>query len=139
MREPCPWCDDDPWVVDCVCHNPHRCHANGCETPELHPELPFCKHHFNMLPEAHRNKIWKLRPYGKCGVCDSKAAMKEWHELVNLAIALICRMEYGGHGCPDELKDDEGFCWGCGCHDVPHVYEVSERIIQKFGLRAVRV
>jgi len=92
-----------------------------------------------MLPTAHRNKLWKMRPYGKCGVCESRAAVQEWHELANLAIALICRMEYGGHGCPDELRDNEGFCWGCGCHDVPRVYEVSEKIIQRFGLRTVRV
>lgn len=140
MSDPCVWCGDDPGAIDCLCHNGgHRCHANGCETPDLHPELPFCKRHFNFLPEAHRNKVWKLRPHGRCGVCEPMSAMKEWHELVNLAIALICRMEYGDHGCPDELRDDDGFCWGCGCHDVPHVYEVSERIINKFGLRAVRV
>lgn len=108
-----------------------------------------------MLPEAHRNKLWKMRPSGFCGTCGPcefcNGTMEdcvdcdpwvnvgeEWQQLTNLAIALICRMEYGGHGCPEELRDDDGFCWGCGCHDVPHVYEVSEQIIKKFGLRAVR-
>jgi hypothetical protein len=113
----------------------HQCHANGCEDRDLHPEVPFCERHFKMLPKEHQQKIWKMRPYGTCGVCDPKAAMKEWHELVNLAIALICRLEYGEHECPESYLDDQGFCWCCGCHDVPHVYEVAERIVEKFGLQ----
>ena len=60
--------------------------------------------------------------------------MPEWLELANLAIALICRIEYGRHGCPDSLRDETNFCWGCGCHDVPNVYKTSEKLIRKFNL-----
>lgn len=134
-KTPCKWCNDDPWALDCICRTPHRCHANGCETHELHAELPFCQYHFKMLPVEHQNKLWRLRPYGKCGVCDSRSATKEWQDLANLAIALICRLEYGAHGCPEDYCDEDGFCWGCGCFDVPRVYKVSEKIIQRFGLR----
>jgi hypothetical protein len=125
-------------VIQCVCKKPHRCHANGCEDPELHDELPFCQDHFKMLPVAHRNKLWKLRPYGQCGICDPRAAIDEWHELANLAIVLLCRMEYGRHGCPPELRDETGFCWGCGCHGVPRSYEVAEKVVRRFNLPAVR-
>jgi len=122
---------EDDWDV-----SPHQCHANGCETRDLHPEVPFCKKHFKILPKPHQQKIWKLRPYGTCGVCYPESATDEWHDLVNLAIALICRVEYGRHGCPDSFRDEDGFCWACGCHDVPRVYQVSEKIIKKFNLRA---
>lgn len=87
-----------------------------------------------MLPVPHRNKLWRLRPASGCGVCNSRSAMPEWLELANLAIVLICRIEYGRHGCPDSLLDETGFCWGCGCHDVPKVYKTSEKLIRKFKL-----
>ena len=128
---------------------PH-CHANGCEEFDLHPELPFCKLHFNILPEAHRKKLWALKwPVGHCPLCWDSLALdddiennrwkdvQEWLDLANLGIAIICRAEFGRHGCPNSLVDDAGFCWGCGCHDVPHVYEVSEKIIQKFGIQVL--
>lgn len=138
-RVPCKWCLDDPVAsLSCVCNTPHKCHANGCENPEIHAELPFCEYHFKLLPVEHRNRLWRLRPYGKCGVCDSRSATKEWLELANLGIAIICRLEYGSHGCPSDFLDETGFCWGCGCSDVPHVYEVSERIVRKFGLYVER-
>jgi hypothetical protein len=112
----------------------HYCHANGCEDPDTHPELPFCKRHWNMLPVAHRNKLWRLKPAQGCGVCNPRSAMKEWAGLVNLAIALLCRIEYGRHDCPESFLDETGFCWGCGCYDVPKVYKVSEAVIKKFNL-----
>ena len=112
----------------------HHCHANGCEESDIHPDLPFCKHHFDMLPVPHRNNLWRLRPASGCGMCNPKSAMKEWLELANLAIAILCRIEYGRHGCPESYLDNTRFCWACGCSDVPRVYEVAEKVIKKFNI-----
>jgi len=113
---------------------PHCCHANGCEDPDIHPDIPFCKYHFEMLPVGHRNKLWQLRPAQGCGVCNPRSAMPEWLSLANLGIVLLCRIEYGRHGCPKHLLDHKGFCWGCGCNDVPRAYEVAEAVIRKYNL-----
>lgn len=120
----------------------HFCHANGCEDSDAHPDLPFCEYHFKMLPVAHQNKLWRLRADG-CHLClpweeDEQIELtedeEEWFELANLGIALLCRIEYGRHGCPKHLLDDQGFCWGCGCHGAPKVYEVAEAVIRKYNL-----
>lgn len=113
----------------------HRCHANGCETPDLHPEAPFCKRHWAMLPKPHQQKLWRARARGACGVCEHDEAHPSFTELVNLGIALLCVLEYGEHDCPGSLIDKQGFCWGCGCHDAAKVYQQVTTIMEKFGLK----
>lgn len=115
---------------------PHACHANGCESPDLHAEVPFCKKHWAMLPEPHQSKLWKGRVRGECGVCDGHdAAHPEWSKLANLGIALICVLEYGEHDCPAGLLDEDGFCWGCGVDDAARAYRQVDAIVKKYGLR----
>lgn len=113
----------------------HQCHANGCETRDIHPEAPFCKKHWAMLPVPHREKLWAVRVRGDCGVCEHDEAHPKFTELTNLGIALLCVLEYGEHDCPDDLRDRDGFCWGCGCHDVPKVYEQVASIVSRFELK----
>ena len=126
----------------------HSCHANGCEAQDIHPESPFCKKHWNMLPKPHQKKLWDGRWSAKqCPICwDNRILQRaidenlwtgalEWLKFANLGIALICFLEYGEHDCPVNLLDEDGFCWGCGCYDVPKVYEDVKKIVKKYGLK----
>ena len=133
----CPWCDDDGSACACNDGKPvHRCHANGCDALDIHSEIPFCKKHWAMLPKPHQDKLWKGRTRGECAVCeDFEEATEEWRMFANLGIALLCLVEYGDHDCPEELRDSDGFCWGCGCHDVPRVYEQAKKIAEKYKLK----
>lgn len=124
---------------------PHRCHANGC-LAEAHPELPLCKKHFQLLPEPHRKKLWDLRwPAKRCPVCEHQLSnqakdqwkdYRQWFDLANLAIVIVCRLEYGEHDCPPDLLDDQGFCWGCGTHGVPKSWTQADEMIKRFSLKA---
>lgn len=114
----------------------HACHANGCEDPDLHREIPFCKKHWAMLPKPHQDKLWKGRVRGECGVCeDFEEARPEWRKFANLGIALICYLEYGEHDCPEELLDRDGFCWGCGVADAKASYKQCKKIAEKYNLK----
>ena len=88
-----------------------------------------------MLPQPHQKKLWRLRVMGGCGVCEHEEAHPSFLELTNLGIALLCFLEYGEHDCPEELLDQGGFCWGCGCHDVPKVYQQAGKIAAKYELK----
>lgn len=114
----------------------HACHANGCESPDLHAEVPFCKKHWDMLPEPHQKKLWKGRVRGGCGLCEHHdEAHPEWLRFVHLGIALLCLLEYGEHDCPESLLDEQGFCWGCGVQGVPKVYRQAKKIAEKYKLK----
>jgi len=146
----CPWCDDDGSACACNDGLPvHRCHANGCDAQDIHPEVPFCKKHWAMLPEPHQKKLWNGRWSAKqCPICWDAEALRrtmeeglwpgaeEWLMFANMGIALLCYLEYGDHDCPETLRDEQGFCWGCGCHNVPKVYEQAKKIVEKYGLKA---
>lgn len=120
----------------------HPCHANGCTADDCHPELPFCKRHFNLLPEVHRKKLWRgRRKDGVCGFCDPREADEfplraadDWHELVNLAIAILLVLEYDDCGSHPRLFDRDGFCWGCGVADAEATYQQARAVIKKFNL-----
>jgi len=116
----------------------HACHANGCESPDLHREAPFCKKHWSLLPKPHQDKLWKLRSRGECGVCEDSEAHPEFVKFANLAIALLCFMEYGEHDCPKELRDEAGFCWGCGVDNADVVYRQGKKIAEKYKLKVRR-
>lgn len=88
-----------------------------------------------MLPKPHQEKLWRARVQGACGICEHEEASSSFTELVNLGIALICVLEYGEHDCPDTLRDEQGFCWGCGCDGAAKVYKQVEAIIRKFKLK----
>lgn len=121
----------------------HDCHANGCED-NSHPESPFCKRHFNMLPEPHRKALWsERRKDGMCSACypkrDAEPGQEQserWLELFNLGVALLLVIEYDDCGAPDEMRDEEGFCWGCGVWDEIKTYETARKVVKKFGLKA---
>lgn len=128
----------------------HACHANGCESPDLHREVPFCKKHWSMLPKPHQDKLWQMRPKGGCGVCEGheepanvlaggpQEPASEWAKFANLGIALVCLLEYGEHDCPKELTDAQGFCWGCGVQGPGVAYGQSEKIVVKYELKVRR-
>lgn len=113
----------------------HPCHANGCEFGEAHPEIPFCKHHFNTLPEAHRKKLWGLRPKGACGACDPTDVSKEWFGLYHLALSILLKVDFGGCGAPALYQDEDGFCWACGIDDALKNEKIAMKIITRFGIR----
>ena len=114
----------------------HACHANGCESPDVHPEIPFCKKHWEMLPEPHQKKLWRGRTKGECAVCeDFEEATAEWRMFAHLGIALLCYLEYGDHDCPEELTDADGFCWGCGVQDAAKLYRQAASLAKKYGLK----
>lgn len=117
----------------------HRCHANGC-TKTGHAELPFCKDHFQKIPERVRKRIWKIRwPAMMCGICNCGRSLTmaveknlwpghyEWFQLVNKGIAYIMFSEFGDHDCPSNLVDEDGFCWGCGIHDAAKTFDEVAR------------
>jgi len=92
----------------------HSCHANGCSEVDIHPEVPFCKKHWSMLPEPHQKKLWQGRTKDDCLACspgeepENMLAMTgppepvpEWLAFTHLGIALLCYMEYGEHDCPE--------------------------------------
>ena len=120
----------------------HECHATGC-SDEAHPEIPFCKRHFGMLPEAHRKKLWSGRPKDKvCGACDpghSQAAplirRDGWDDLYILGVAILLVIEYDDCGAPPELHDEQGFCWMCGMPDAARTYKRAERVVERFKLK----
>ena len=117
----------------------HPCHANGCEWGEAHAELPFCKAHFNTLPEPHRKKLWDTRPKGVCGACldaeSDVAPSDEWRGLFHLALAILLMSDFGGCGAPPTYQDEEGFCWACGVDDALKNEAVAKKVIVKFGIR----
>lgn len=121
----------------------HFCHANGCsQSDEIHPEIPFCKHHFGSLPEPHRQALWKeRRKDGLCGACNPKhdeeqqyARSDRWDDMFNLGVAVLLVMAYDECGAPPEMHDAQGFCWGCGVHDAQKTYSTAGKVIEKFGL-----
>lgn len=117
----------------------HRCHANGCSQDDAHPELPFCKKHFRLLPEAMQKRLWSgRRRDGLCGACDPKLAdevrlraHKDWNDLFNLAVAMILTIEYGSCGAPESFHDETGFCWGCGVNNAPATYDKAAKLLEK--------
>jgi len=120
----------------------HSCHANGCEG-DAHPELPFCKRHFNVLPEAHRKRLWAERPKGKCGACEPGADEegrlrgKDWDMLLNLAIAIVACVEAPAYEPRPEWADAQGFCWMGGLHEADKTVRLARKVVEKFGLTAV--
>ena len=117
----------------------HPCHANGCEWGDAHPELPFCKAHFNTLPEPHRKKLWETRPKGRCGACaagpDADGVSEEWRGLYHLGVSILLMSDFGGCGAPPPYQDEEGFCWACGVDDALKNEAVAKKVIVKFGIR----
>jgi hypothetical protein len=119
----------------------HWCHANGCSL-QAHPELPFCKTHFGMLPEPHQKKLWKGRRLDKqCGACnpkDSEARLRradDWNRFYHLGLSILLELEYGGCGAPpDEYQDETKFCWACGIQDALKNEGDARKIVAKFGL-----
>jgi hypothetical protein len=109
----------------------HRCHANGCQADDCHPEVPFCQKHFKMLHPAHQKRLWGDRPKtGRCGACSIGGAQEApWRELVNLGIAILLVKQYGDCGAPPELHDETGFCWGCGVADAGPTYERAKKAV----------
>lgn len=125
-------------------HRPeHTCHANGCNG-SAHPELPFCKRCFNLLPEPHRKKLWKGRRLdGQCGACDMRLndevrlrRSKDWNELLHLALAILLQLDFDGCGAPPPYQDEQGFCWACGIDGALKNEERAKKIIKRFGLKA---
>lgn len=123
----------------------HICHARGCEE-DAHPEMPFCKRHANLLPEPHKLKLWNGRPRGKCGCCEfmeNDGRDASWNMLLDLGIAMLLLIEFGndalpprcGCGAPPGLRDDEGFCWGCGVYSAEKTYEVARKAIRKYKVQ----
>lgn len=121
----------------------HDCHADGCDS-NSHQEIPFCKRHFNMLPEAHRKALWnERRQDGLCTACyprlDAEPGLEQserWQELFNLGVAILLVIEYEECGAPSSMYDSEGFCWGCGVADAEKTYVTANKIVKKFGLKA---
>lgn len=118
----------------------HRCHANGCQADDCHPEAPFCGRHFKMLHQAHQKRLWGgRRQDGICGACDPGAAPEarlraapDWYELFNLAVAILLVLEYEDCGAPPELHDDHtGFCWGCGVDRAQEAYARAKKAVEK--------
>jgi hypothetical protein len=113
----------------------HRCHANGCQADDCHPELPFCRRHTGMLPQWLRKALWSGRRLdGRCGACaDAESmpldarhrAVPEWPVHFNLAVAIALTAEFGDCGAPPELHDDQGFCWGCGVAAAADTYRMA--------------
>jgi len=119
----------------------HRCHANGCDE-EAHPEIPFCKRHFGLLPEAHRKRLWAERAKGKCGVCGDpqddagNLRSKDWNSLANLGIAIIALVEAPEYDPRPEWMDEQGFCWMGGITDAEKTVKTARAVIKKFDLAA---
>lgn len=125
----------------------HRCHANAC-SEEAHNALPFCKRHFNMLPEKHRKRLWKERRRDEnmtvvCAACDPSSSdevrlrrSKDWDGLYHLGLAIILKLEFSDCGAPDTYRDEEGYCWACGIADEKKNLATADKVIKKFGLKA---
>lgn len=118
----------------------HYCHANGCEA-EAHPEVPFCKPHFQLLPKPHQEKLWKGRPKGKCGACNVYSGVTndrepDWNHYLNLGLAIIACVEAPQYEPREEWLDEQGFCWKGGLHDAVKTVRVAKKVIEKFGLQA---
>jgi len=122
----------------------HFCHANGC-IEEAHREVPFCKPHFQMLPEPHRKKLWEGRPKGRCGACeplddasdrDQPKRADDWNSLLNLGVAIIAVAEAPEYEPPPECVDEQGFCWVGGIHDAIKTVKTARTIIQRFNIQA---
>jgi len=120
----------------------HRCHARGCEAVDCHPELPFCKRHFNLLPGSYRGRLWRgRRQDGVCGACEPRdadevplRAADGWYELLNQSEAILLILEYEDCGGHPQLLDREGFCWGCGIFNAEKTYQEARAVIKKFNL-----
>jgi hypothetical protein len=111
--------------------------------------MPICKRHAEMLPEPHKIRLWKERAPGKCGACDphdddvAYQRSDAWDMLYDLAIAMLLLIEFGndslppacGCGAPAALRDDDGFCWGCGVADAEESYRVARLAIKKYNVR----
>lgn len=117
----------------------HQCHANGCEA-EAHLELPLCKRHFGVLPEAHRKRLWSERPKGRCGVCsavgDEAGALRshDWNMLANLGIAIVALVEAPEYEPEPETTDEQGFCWVGGIQDAEKTVKTARAVIKKFNI-----
>lgn len=101
--------------------------------------MPFCKRHHQMLPEPHREKLWKGRPRGKCGACavfpgvDTERA-KDWNYFLNLGVAIIACVEAPAYSPRPEWLDDQGFCWKGGIHDAEKTVRTATKVIEKFNI-----
>lgn len=120
----------------------HFCHANGC-LEEAHPEMPLCKPHFQVLPEPHRKRLWAERPKGRCGACEPidddglPRRTKDWNGLFNLGAMILAALEAPEYRPQPEWVDEGGFCWKGGFHDAMKTREMADKIIARFGLKAV--
>lgn len=117
----------------------HWCHANGCDNDDAHPEIPFCKMHFKLLPEAHQKRLWAERVKGGCGACwmdESYGRSVDWNTLYNLAVAIIANVEAPEYTPQPEWMDDSGFCWMAGIHDAEKTMKMARAIVKKFSLSA---
>lgn len=121
----------------------HQCHAAGCEAVDCHPELPFCRRHYNMLPELYRKLLWAGRRKDKvCGACNPREAGEvplradeRWYGLLNLSYAVLFLIE--NEGCKSEWIDKGGFCWRCGVFDADKTHEQALIVIERFSLRRI--
>lgn len=113
----------------------HGCHANGCESTDTHAEIPFCKGHWRRLPERLRKKLWSKRPSGECGACSPGAAHETWTELYNLAVGILHFLDWGDHDCPDSVRDDKDFCWGCGIQAPDDTFKTAKTVVRKFNCK----
>lgn len=119
----------------------HRCHANGC-TEEAHPEIPFCKRHFQLLPAEHRSRLWAKREKGVCGACVAddpsdagrQRRASDWNMLLNLGIAIVACIEAPQYDPQPEWLDEHGFCWVGGLHDATKTVKTARAVIKKFNL-----
>lgn len=120
----------------------HRCHANGCEE-EAHPEIPFCKPHFQLLPEAHRKRLWNERPKRACGTCypqdnqhdpTSPRRSADWNMLFNLGVAIVACVEAPEYEPRPEWIDEQGFCWMGGLQDAEKSVRTARAVIKKYNL-----
>lgn len=111
----------------------HTCHACGCDR-EAHPEVPFCKECFNILPKKHKQILWKERVEGQCGGCDPEGFSADWLNLYNLGVAVILTVQYFECEAPKLMYDEDGFCWGCGVDKAKKTYKIANKIVEKYGL-----
>ncbi len=116
----------------------HTCHANGCDD-DAHPEVPFCKRHFRLLPEPHRDKLWKGRPRGMCGACVVHSGVDttrapDWNHYLNLGVAILAVVEAPGYGPREEWLDEQGFCWMGGIQDAVKIVRVAQKVADKFNI-----
>lgn len=108
--------------------------------------MPFCRRHANMLPEAHKKRLWdeRARDEKKCGACDvvDDDRSDSWHMLYELAVALLVLIEFGDSpspmctcGAPSTYRDETGFCWSCGIDNSEETYRIAKLVVRKYNIQ----